>query len=178
MTGSSPQARGTLSVRVVRCSLSGFIPAGAGNTAGRGGADGGTSVHPRRRGEHRRHNATRIREHGSSPQARGTLGRCVYAVRIRRFIPAGAGNTRRGAAHHQLAAVHPRRRGEHRRTGRDRPRLGSSSPQARGTPIRIIGTSRKFRFIPAGAGNTAVTMKTALPKPVHPRRRGEHFNFP
>ena len=115
ITGSSPQARGTLFFAGrPRCGRR-FIPAGAGNTGAGDGAARRDTVHPRRRGEH-------------------TL--YIYIDTCARFIPAGAGNTHLTAEQPTTETVHPRRRGEH---GSDRlctDWRSGSSPQARGTPDR------------------------------------------
>ena len=71
--GSSPQARGTLTYNGRRAGQLRFIPAGAGNTGLGHSRRPHISVHPRRRGEHRRRLAPRRFVTGSSPQARGTL---------------------------------------------------------------------------------------------------------
>ncbi len=70
--------------------------------------------------------------------------------------------------------VHPRGRGEHGHRARLRPAADGSSPRARGTPHPCRPAARPGRFIPAGAGNTAGTRRSAGPAQVHPRGRGEH----
>ena len=112
------------------------------------------AVHPRRRGEHRSASCCRQAVYGSSPQARGTLRRPDSASAPMRFIPAGAGNTQRGADCCYRAAVHPRRRGEHASCQSSAPTSSGSSPQARGTL-------------------SSLTRSPTNPA-VHPRRRGEH----
>ncbi len=93
--GSSPLARGTHLAALTRIPQARFIPAGAGNTSTRPSAWRTASVHPRWRGEHRDQVAQVLPSGGSSPLARGTrLGRCRRRW-AGRFIPAGAGNTRR-----------------------------------------------------------------------------------
>jgi len=98
VVGSSPQARGTLNLPRRQFLKQRFIPAGAGNTAQAGTRCPRTPVHPRRRGEHPRNDISSSRTAGSSPQARGTLRRHADRWRIRRFIPAGAGNTASSSA--------------------------------------------------------------------------------
>ncbi len=173
-TGSSPQARGTPRSSSSRFSLSRFIPAGAGNTCSPRRRAFRPPVHPRRRGEHGISIKKLIERGGSSPQARGTRwsGRCRRGTR--RFIPAGAGNTRRRPRASEQRAVHPRRRGEHLSMPPARNSSVGSSPQARGTRRRGSAGLRRQRFIPAGAGNTVVARSAARQAAVHPRRRGEH----
>ena len=195
--GSSPQARGTRAYESVCVEGERFIPAGAGNTSRPPADRRGFSVHPRRRGEH----ADRYRRRpvslgsspqargtrrslrckkfgaGSSPQARGTRIRRYRAAQIRRFIPAGAGNTLTVPVNARQIPVHPRRRGEHTAIGSQRPCSSGSSPQARGTHMIAAGVVGYFRFIPAGAGNTANNARCHRCIPVHPRRRGEHLGL-
>ena len=110
-----------------------FIPAGAGNTCSARVVFPYAAVHPRRRGEHAGFPDLFNATGGSSPQARGTPVSSPSSRTIRRFIPAGAGNTH----HHQNGGVsrpvHPRRRGEHHDAGRRIAQALGSSPQARGT---------------------------------------------
>ncbi len=54
--------------------------------------------------------------------------------------------------------------------------LTGSSPLARGTRRSCAAAAGIFRFIPAGAGNTARMRETAMGQPVHPRWRGEHVD--
>ncbi len=95
-------------------------------------------------------------------------------------------------------AVHPRMRGEHTSKHAIRPASQStgSSPHARGTRAIVLGEggpsdAKSLRFIPACAGNTALSRCAALDRfipacagntrraavttvAVHPRMRGEH----
>ena len=111
---------------------------------------------------------------GLSPLARGTL-RGEYLQRPQeRFIPAGAGNTGRGILLNSQTPVYPRWRGEHipwTRPDGTRPGL---SPLERGT--RNIQRARRlrWRFIPAGAGNTTFDSMREGFTSVYPRWRGEH----
>ncbi len=70
-------------------------------------------VHPRWRGEHQVKVRVARPHTGSSPLARGTQGCRVHDHLLRRFIPAGAGNTSKETRLRKLKAVHPRWRGEH-----------------------------------------------------------------
>ena len=173
-TGSSPQARGTLKLRAVGSVVTWFIPAGAGNTLQVGVHEVGVAVHPRRRGEHAQHLLGVHLALGSSPQARGTPDPICDRDLSTRFIPAGAGNTLSYADTATQYAVHPRRRGEHLFHQPNTDRVVGSSPQARGTQPRVRRPRRGPRFIPAGAGNTVLTVAGDPILTVHPRRRGEH----
>ena len=73
VSGSSPQARGTLSARTLKGLLSRFIPTGAGNIFMMSFRLIKFPVHPHRRGEHSYPASIANHVFGSSPQARGTL---------------------------------------------------------------------------------------------------------
>ena len=72
---------------------------------------------------------------GLSPLARGTLCYPLKTADSRRFIPAGAGNTRPASRLAPDIPVYPRWRGEHLPTDRRRFRVNGLSPLARGTPF-------------------------------------------
>ena len=185
--GSSPLARGTPGRRARAGAPIRFIPARAGNTRGearagntRGEAGEGeaSAVHPRSRGEHDSRFALAQMSIGSSPLARGTLRGVAHPARVRRFIPARAGNTLAPLQLRADAPVHPRSRGEHKVGLTTGWRPAGSSPLARGTlrPIRPIAAPT--RFIPARAGNTSGAVGASSRYPVHPRSRGEHAQHP
>ena len=131
-----------------------FIPARAGNTDHRTVTASRTAVHPRSRGEHAIHGRRAPQVDGSSPLARGTRHPQSGGLDHRRFIPARAGNTRRGFYKSAPDSVHPRSRGEH--------------------PLGRLLTDIGPRFIPARAGNTRAAGRKLADLPVHPRSRGEH----
>ncbi|VXG74929.1 hypothetical protein CDS [Salmonella enterica subsp. enterica serovar Derby] len=76
---------------------------------------------------------TRQAVDGLSPLARGTHHFSGVFQIVRRFIPAGAGNTLRGVQVSNDAAVYPRWRGEHSFRPPPRPGVVGLSPLARGT---------------------------------------------
>ncbi len=93
--GSSPRVRGTLWPSDLDLPYTRFIPAGAGNTSAVRQAAGRWAVHPRGCGEHPVRFHAETAAVGSSPRVRGTLRKMGTATAPARFIPAGAGNTRR-----------------------------------------------------------------------------------
>ncbi len=151
-----------------------FIPADAGNTRQRMRPPARSPVYPRWRGEHLRTRPERRANGGLSPLARGTPELDASITHLDRFIPAGAGNTTVGIVFLSDPPVYPRWRGEHDNLRRiQRERLGLS-PLARGTQPCRHQPQRRFRFIPAGAGNTADILPARLLAAVYPRWRGEH----
>ena len=91
-----------------------------------------------------------------------------------RFIPAGAGNTKRKITDFKCKPVYPRWRGEHGVVVGNVQQWTGLSPLARGTPDAQFSPHFRARFIPAGAGNTASRHDTHCGQPVYPRWRGEH----
>jgi len=85
---------------------------------------------------------------------RGTPLMVDSCLTVRRFIPAGAGNTFRRSLFSRVTTVHPRGCGEH--------------------GVTPHGCEHRGRFIPAGAGNTRRTSSASSPRSVHPRGCGEH----
>ena len=117
----------------------------------------GTAVHPRVGGEQDHLPGQGVNLAGSSPRGRGTDTNRNAGRRASRFIPAWAGNRPRTARSHAGPAVHPRVGGEQIRNP---PRFASntgSSPRGRGTALRLYYLHPALRFIPAWAGNSALT---------------------
>ena len=92
-TGSSPLARGTRSFHPRACRWDGLIPARAGNTGLKDSQGLNVRAHPRSRGEHVDGQGCSVLAVGSSPLARGTQVRPIWAAGFRGLIPARAGNT-------------------------------------------------------------------------------------
>ena len=90
--GSSPHARGTLRRMDQPDWCERFIPACAGNATPAAFNAALSTVHPRMRGERGHGDGARHGVGGSSPHARGTRPRDRRGRRLRRFIPACAGN--------------------------------------------------------------------------------------
>ena len=94
--GSSPRVRGTEFPGKPRRERQRFIPACAGNGSVILQAESWTAVHPRVCGERRNPMVKLGADLGSSPRVRGTEFRVGRTVEVERFIPACAGNGRRG----------------------------------------------------------------------------------
>ncbi len=133
------------------------------------------AVYPRWRGEHFSALYPPDIKAGLSPLARGTRHTDSERLPMGRFIPAGAGNTPIASSQISGSSVYPRWRGEHCPHGDCPVIFGGLSPLARGTLIRPVIARAGDRFIPAGAGNTAATGRSAALPAVYPRWRGEHF---
>ena len=133
--GSSPRARGTREWLGDLSYKERFIPAGAGNTWVPADPNKSSAVHPRGRGEHCNTCSVCPVDYGSSPRARGTLCLAPGWRLVRRFIPAGAGNTSDGQRQGLAVPVHPRGRGEHWSAEIVMTMLTGSSPRARGTRL-------------------------------------------
>ena len=172
--GLSPLARGTLISPSSICWQIRFIPAGAGNTGDDQCGQCHGSVYPRWRGEHHSPGLRQAQPVGLSPLARGTPGGTRKPGVYARFIPAGAGNTRTHAQRPTLRPVYPRWRGEHGGKKDAVELLGGLSPLARGTRCGSGCRRCRYRFIPAGAGNTPGSIPTRRRPAVYPRWRGEH----
>ena len=133
-----------------------------------------TSVYPRWRGEHEMLVSVNAANTGLSPLARGTHILQNTRLISTRFIPAGAGNTRRLISAARDSPVYPRWRGEHTPAALDLKKGRGLSPLARGTLHGYASSQRRSRFIPAGAGNTPRLFKRGRRGSVYPRWRGEH----
>ena len=110
--GSSPRVRGTDGRRQIPFDTWRFIPACAGNRAAVTATVVGTSVHPRVCGEQSGSRRLWPDPAGSSPRVRGTAAKTTPRYRVRRFIPACAGNSRVCRCMVPCMAVHPRVCGE------------------------------------------------------------------
>ena len=194
LTGSSPLARGTLSVDGSLEGYVRFIPACAGNSSGASivwSSPIGSS--PLARGTPRFHLRRKPRNRfipacaGNSnsakqqkelmavhPRLRGELLLLVtYLLNAGRFIPACAGNSKFEISPSRKIAVHPRLRGELHRSRTEVTTADGSSPLARGTQYPSGRRPQTVRFIPACAGNSKKPPSRMYRETVHPRLRGE-----
>ena len=154
LAGSSPWARGTLTLTAVGKTGSRFIPVGTGNTPIFAMRSQYSSVHPRGHGEHQYLRYVLNIHAGSSPWARGTRYHHAGYYAQHRFIPVGTGNTNTHSLQQFAGAVHPRGHGEHKTFVYVCHWFPGSSPWARGTLPPLIKRLVPSRFIPVGTGNT------------------------
>ena len=151
-SGSSPLARGLLSVDRVIATGTGIIPARAGFTR-----CGGTRVvkpkdHPRSRGVYHTRTPTALCPSGSSPLARGLRVLVLALLGLAGIIPARAGFTSTIPCRGGRAPDHPRSRGVY--------------------PVHTAEMTGCTWIIPARAGFTRADPQPAGPGADHPRSRG------
>ncbi len=150
-----------------------FIPAGAGNSSSAFLCAVSKSVYPRWRGELSTIYPPLLNGTGLSPLARGTLPLVSCRPRKNRFIPAGAGNSNSYTDKSSKQTVYPRWRGKLPLRLMNDNKNGGLSPLARGTRSTITSKSAESRFIPAGAGNSVLSLPYIARISVYPRWRGE-----
>ena len=131
-------------------------------------------AHPRSRGENGTLAVQDLCATGSSPLTQGkqaaSRGCCVAA----RLIPAHAGKTRPPKVSRSKPGAHPRSRGENSRVVMMVPFRGGSSPLTRGKRHHGADCNHLRGLIPAHAGKTHRTPTERMPRPAHPRSRGEN----
>ena len=175
--GSSPRLRGTparswLVILNIR-----FIPAPAGNAHWHKAPSRQMAVHPRACGERAAAGVRFVQVRGSSPRLRGTRWCRRSSARVKRFIPAPAGNARAIRAARPVQPVHPRACGERSFVTLCRNAGSGSSPRLRGTRDQSQPAEWRFRFIPAPAGNAVGAQHGCHQAPVHPRACGERLTM-
>ena len=131
--GSSPHTRGTRCFVIHDAFGSRFIPAYAGNAPPTAHPWQRPAVHPRIRGERNTVGKSVPKIYGSSPHTRGTRVDQPLRRRLRRFIPAYAGNAPWHFNRLDAESVHPRIRGERPLNNVDDEFFTGSSPHTRGT---------------------------------------------
>ena len=159
--GSSPLARGLPSSTADDLRSLGIIPARAGFTCGDALYRPAMSDHPRSRGVYQPCTFTGVTETGSSPLARGLLGVRNVQERAFRIIPARAGFTEGEGWDVPFGQDHPRSRGVYRCGHGRSARHCGSSPLARGLRWGVFGLWVSGGIIPARAGFTVWSQRTA-----------------
>ncbi len=136
--GSSPRGRGTADEALRDPAGLRFIPARAGNGNSRPTCPSSRPVHPRAGGERQAEQQATVKESGSSPRGRGTGKIGDGCQRVRRFIPARAGNGMAIWVSQSKPAVHPRAGGERCSIAICAAGIRGSSPRGRGTAAALL----------------------------------------
>ena len=148
------------------------IPAWAGETGSSYVASLWRRVYPRVGGGNR----TCLLRHpigsGLSPRGRGKRLPAALHARLRRSIPAWAGETRIVSSSHRSRAVYPRVGGGNVAGTRSACRWRGLSPRGRGKPSCRRLAPSDMRSIPAWAGETAHAHARICAAPVYPRVGG------
>ena len=172
--GSSPLARGKHPGIHQRHQEYGLIPARAGKTIALDVGKGRRKAHPRSRGENVTYAMGVISGVGSSPLARGKLGRPASSPRGRGLIPARAGKTVRARLHCATRWAHPRSRGENTPRMNDLQTRRGSSPLARGKRDAEAGLQGGDRAHPRSRGeNLDESVQARSPGGSSPLARGK-----
>ena len=172
--GSSPLARGPLTLDNASNTVSGLIPARAGTTPFLVCVFYWGVAHPRSRGDHLGCKVSGPFPLGSSPLARGppTARRC--SARPCGLIPARAGTTETKHSCWCRIWAHPRSRGDHPVGSALNSVTAGSSPLARGPHRRTVVERDHRGLIPARAGTTSIFRARRGILRAHPRSRGDH----
>ena len=113
VSGSSPLSRGIRDGVADGATVSGIIPALAGNTSTSPSRPARSRDHPRSRGEYPCERRASASAKGSSPLSRGIPSRSAPSLPDIGIIPALAGNTAAYQRRRADASDHPRSRGEY-----------------------------------------------------------------
>ena len=150
----------------------GLIPAGARQTPRLPAAAPRAWAHPRRCGADRRPDLRAGSSPGSSPQVRGRPRTSPHGSGSPGLIPAGAGQTLGDMNPSMSPRAHPRRCGADLVPIIADQNADGSSPQVRGRRVGRVGRASGGRLIPAGAGQTPLTLGQKGDTAAHPRRCG------
>ena len=173
-SGSPPQVRGKLEIRLGKRMGRGITPAGAGKTSVPRSACLCRRDHPRRCGENLRLPPDDAAKAGSPPQVRGKPSPHQVCRTGWRITPAGAGKTKSYVPFLQLTKDHPRRCGENLAMYPLQPGEVGSPPQVRGKLGILVTSEICSRITPAGAGKTERVSPFKHEQEDHPRRCGEN----
>ena len=173
--GTSPHARGPLSLPDLMRHILGNIPACAGTATSTSPRRTTRREHPRMRGDHLLRSSWESFRSGTSPHARGPRVHREAELRVDGNIPACAGTTSARGCTPTRRGEHPRMRGDHIGLGVLRALLRGTSPHARGPLGSYVRRGARRRNIPACAGTTPTVSCTSTISREHPRMRGDHL---
>ena len=172
--GSSPRVRGSPPNAPRMPLIHGIIPAGAGLTGCRTTDREDQWDHPRGCGAHFSMESQSSFNEGSSPRVRGSPARADRRPAPVGIIPAGAGLTSEVFKSLLLFRDHPRGCGAHSAIFMISLMDEGSSPRVRGSPNHKGRRHRREGIIPAGAGLTHSSSRSAPSSKDHPRGCGAH----
>ena len=170
--GPSPLARGKQRRHSTWPTLTGTIPARAGETKRRKRGKVGSRDHPRSRGGNLCKRSFLFLGGGPSPLARGKHTPCTCRPCNQGTIPARAGETISDSARYSPLRDHPRSRGGNVALSRDGAQVWGPSPLARGKLRGADQLARPAGTIPARAGETLRCCSGQRHAWDHPRSRG------
>ena len=170
--GGSPRVRGRLRYLARTTCSEGWIPAGAGETPAQQAAVGSVRVDPRGCGGDAPCRPRLSKRKGGSPRVRGRRELPARGFRLRGWIPAGAGETRRSCRRAWKSRVDPRGCGGDTPWLVTLPLTAGGSPRVRGRLMSLTASSARAGWIPAGAGETRSRTNMASPSWVDPRGCG------
>ncbi len=154
LPGSSPRMRGKPVFCPVFFTTARIIPAHAGQTSAVRHAPSTTTDHPRACGANGDWETFCRTVTGSSPRMRGKLRLCGGDCRVRRIIPAHAGQTTALPSASRSPSDHPRACGANVAANDMGDGVTGSSPRMRGKHGTIKHAADPDRIIPAHAGQT------------------------
>ncbi len=170
--GRSPLTRGRQLLQLGSKCRQGSIPAHAGETQRGLTTKVQPWVDPRSRGGDCWRAWLRCWLGGRSPLTRGRRLRWTGEGRLRRSIPAHAGETNGFGGTEPRFTVDPRSRGGDVRVTIGIPQLSGRSPLTRGRRALLRRAGAQRRSIPAHAGETDIEVGPRQPGEVDPRSRG------
>ncbi len=171
--GSPPQAWGRRTVVTASRLVLRFTPTGVGTAITGLAISHPHPVHPHRRGDGRRATDAGRCPAGSPPQAWGRQSSVVVAKIKGRFTPTGVGTAPQQPQRRLSDPVHPHRRGDGCLHAPPRYWKLGSPPQAWGRHGPDSSDVRGARFTPTGVGTAFASSSSAIPRSVHPHRRGD-----
>ena len=172
--GSSPLTRGKRTARRVVSRARRAHPRSRGENRSGGHRRRLRGAHPRSRGENFTREGCNLLVPGSSPLTRGKRAAAAAAAGYVGLIPAHAGKTWRPACPPWSPRAHPRSRGENIVQFAEQAVNAGSSPLTRGKQSFQVVIIFPSGLIPAHAGKTCPTIRTASGSWAHPRSRGEN----
>ena len=131
-------------------------------------------LHPRSHGENVIDDGEARTGGGSSPLTRGKRPASDRGHGTAGLIPAHAGKTVPQGPRRSVSRAHPRSREENYAGASDVLRRNGSSPLTRGKRHHGADCNHLRGLIPAHAGKTHRTPTERMPRPAHPRSRGEN----